>query len=883
MGVPLVIHGHFYQPPRENPWTELVEPQPSAHPFHDWNERIHQECYRANAVARIRDPQGRIERIVDNYRRLSFNLGPTLLSWMEQRHPRSYQRILDADRRSVFEHRGHGNAIAQGYNHAILPLCSPRDRRTQIRWGIADFRHRFGRAPESLWLPETACDPATLGDLIDAGMRYVILSPRQAKRVRARGSEEWTEVSGDRVDSGRAYRYPHPDGSGRFLSVFFYDGALAHSIAFEGGLASSQNLIGLFHRAAGRTEGLVHVATDGESYGHHTKFGDLALAYALDVQAGREGFELTNYGEHLARYPAADEVELESGEDGSGSSWSCVHGLGRWSRDCGCVTQPGRGWNQAWRAPLRAALDDLRDFAAARFEEDGGTVLRDPWAARDDYIEVLLSGPGSWRAFLVRHGRRGASRADRTRALTLLEVQRQALLMYTSCGWFFDDVGGIEAVQILKYSCRVLDLLGELQVPSPRERFLEILGEARSNETERGTAADIFRDVVEPLRVPPRRMVAHLALSGLVDTWEKPQESGSYLVRRQSSRKETEGGTTLATGRVSIESVRTGRRHESVYGALHLGGAEFSCFVRSFEGEAALRMSTRLVWDSFRRVATGPLLETARREFGPERYGLADLLPGGRAKMSEIVFADLVQRFSEQYARLYEDNRSLLEMLQSSGFSLPPELRAAAEFTLGHRFEEEIRRRPQRQSLAAYRTAVKIAKEAAARDYQIDRSASIEIFSEMITDAVETALREDREEEIVAAVSLIHMTRNLGIEPTLERAQEALYEAAIRMPSPGRYRKLGAALQLAPVLFRGRVPAPRAPEFSGPELVAPGPPGPFGSAPSGVTSSGSEVSGPEAPVSAVPDSDVPGCGPAGTPPQAPPSSLPRRPRGPDRR
>jgi alpha-amylase/alpha-mannosidase (GH57 family) len=476
----LIIHGHFYQPPRENPWTGEVEAEPSAAPFHDWNERVHAESYAPNAA-------------VDNYARISFNFGPTLLSWLEQHHPDTYQHILAADRESAARRNGHGNAIAQAYGHAILPLCNERDRLTQVVWGVADFRFRFGREPEALWLPETAANDATLALLIEQGLRYVILAPEQAKRVRV--GSEWLDVSGGKVDTTRAYRFEHLDGSGRSITVFFYDGSLARVIAFEKALTSSRGLVELFLRAAKRGD-LVNVATDGETYGHHFKFGDLGLAHALGVEARQAGFWITNYGEYLDRHPAQAVVEIENGPAGEGSSWSCMHGVGRWARDCGCHTGGETGWNQAWRDPLRVALNFLRDDAALKFERSAGELLSDPWAARNDYISVLLE-PEAREEFLVNHARRALSDAERERVFQLLEMQRSALLMFTSCGWFFSDLAGIETVQVLRYAARVIDLQEQLGFDVPRKEFLELLANASSNDPDKGNGAEIFSRIVE--------------------------------------------------------------------------------------------------------------------------------------------------------------------------------------------------------------------------------------------------------------------------------------------------------------------------------------------------------------------------------------------------
>ena len=456
----LVIHGHFYQPPRENPWTGEVGAEPGAAPYHDWNERIHAECYAPNAV---------------NYPNISFNFGPTLLSWLESHHRDTYQKILSADKESAANRGGHGNAIAQAYGHAILPLCNERDRLTQLVWGLADFRLRFGREAESLWLPETAANDDVLALLIEQGLRYVILAPNQAK--------------GD-VDTSKPYIFRHPDGSNRSLAVFFYNGPLARAIAFEKALTSSRGLVEQFIRAA-KLGGLVNVATDGETYGHHFKFGDLCLAHALEVEAKQGGFWITNYGEYLDRHPPEIEVKIDNGPEGEGSSWSCVHGVDRWARDCGCHTGGEPRWKQLWRAPLRAALNFLRDDTATKFERVGKELLRDPWSARNDYINVILNREAR-DTFLRHHASRSLNAIEESLVLSLMEMQRSALLMFTSCGWFFNDLAGIETIQVMRYAARVIDLQSQLGLDPPLTTFLEMMAEGQSNRPEKGNGAEIF-------------------------------------------------------------------------------------------------------------------------------------------------------------------------------------------------------------------------------------------------------------------------------------------------------------------------------------------------------------------------------------------------------
>ena len=554
MKTALVIHGHFYQPPRENPWTELVEREPGASPFHDWNERIHAECYRPNAFSRISDTSGRVERVVNNYARLSFNFGPTLLNWLERRHPETHTRILEADRESALRFGGHGNAIAQGYNHSILPLCNEHDRRTQIRWGLADFRRRFRREAEALWLPETACDDATLEALIDEGLRYVILSPFQAGAVRAAGSDKWTSVPEGTVDTTVPYKFTHGDGSGRSLAVFFYDGRVARGIAFEGLLASSQGLVAACVRAARGGAPLVSVATDGESYGHHFRWGDRCIAYALEVEAERQGLRVTNYGEFLDTHEPTHEVRLKAGPGGEGTAWSCSHGLGRWTRDCGCNASAPEGWNQRWRAPLRAAFDLLRDDLAPKFEEACGELLRDPWAARDEYVELLGPGGAARREeFLSRHAAHVLSDDEKVRALTLLEAQRAAMTMYTSCGWFFNDVSGLETVQTLRYAGRVVETMETLGLAPPRKDFLETLAEAGSNLPDRRSSADVYLHTVEHSRVTPQRVAAHVAICNLI---EQLEPGPSALLRATATASSTFASSATGASRLRLSASR---------------------------------------------------------------------------------------------------------------------------------------------------------------------------------------------------------------------------------------------------------------------------------------------------------------------------------------
>lgn len=345
----------FYQPPRENAWLEEIEIQDSAFPFHDWNSRISAECYSPNALARVLDGNKDLIDLASNYARISFNFGPTLLSWMEKREPEVYQAVLEADRVSRGRFGGHGGAIAQAYNHMILPLANARDKVTQVKWGIRDFEKRFGRRPEALWLAETACNTETLEVLADEGMKFVILAPGQCKRVRKIGEEKWQEV-GAGVDPKRAYLCNLPGG--KQIALFFYDGPISQGIAFSDTLSSGEKFASrlLSTYNSGEEAQLMNIATDGETYGHHQKFAEMALAYCLKKVEETPDVELTVYGEFLAKHPPVYEAQIVEN-----SSWSCFHGVERWRADCGCNSGMKPGWNQKWRGPLRSALDGVRD------------------------------------------------------------------------------------------------------------------------------------------------------------------------------------------------------------------------------------------------------------------------------------------------------------------------------------------------------------------------------------------------------------------------------------------------------------------------------------------------------------------------------------------
>lgn len=484
------VHGHFYQPPRENPFTGEVAEQRSAAPWPNWNVRITEECYAANTRAAILDDNGEVERRVNNYERISFDFGPTLLSWLEDNAADTYRAIIAADAAGAVRFEGHGPAMAQAYNHTILPLTNHRDKKTQVRWGIADFEHRFGRRPEGMWLPETAVDDETLDLLAREGIKFTVLSPFQAAAVEGEDGS-WRDTKGGEVDTRIPYLVDLPEG--RMLTVFFYDGELSHEIAFNGILSDGRKLAERLITAAGDSSvgpRLTHVATDGESYGHHHKHGEMALAVALEQIEADPDVRLTNYPTFLARHPATKRATVVKD-----SSWSCSHGIERWRSDCGCNTGQHPDWHQRWRGPLRDSLDWLRDQLIGPFEGVGSDLLEHPWAARDAYVQVIL-GRSKWE-FIDDHARAGLSDEQREIAFGLLELQHRAMLMYTSCGWFFDDISGLESVFVLRHAGRVIQLARQILSLDLEPEFLGRLEAARSN-LDKMTGRDVYRREVSP-------------------------------------------------------------------------------------------------------------------------------------------------------------------------------------------------------------------------------------------------------------------------------------------------------------------------------------------------------------------------------------------------
>jgi alpha-amylase/alpha-mannosidase (GH57 family) len=733
----ICIHGHFYQPPRENPWLEGIELQDSAYPYHDWNERVAAECYAPNAASRILGGDGRIRKIPNNYAQISFNFGPTLLTWLAEKSPEVYENILTADRLSQESFSGHGSALAQAYNHMIMPLANSRDRYTQVFWGLKDFESRFSRPAEGLWLPETAVDLETLEFMAALGVRFTVLAPHQARRVRPKGRRHWDDVSGQHIDPTRPYALKLP--SGKKIALFFYDGPISKAVAFEDLLESGENLA---HRLAGAFSGdrkwpqLVHIATDGETYGHHRPHGDMALAYALDYIASQNLARLTNYGEYLEKHPPTFEVEIFPH-----TSWSCAHGVERWWKDCGCHSGRNPGWNQAWRTPLREALDWLRETMIPLFEFRARELLQDPWEARNDYIHVILDrSPANVARFLKRHAARPLAPEDEITVLRLMELQRHAMLMYTSCGWFFDELSGIETVQVIQYAGRAIQLAQEVYGDHIEDEFLERLALAQSNIPEHGDGRQIYEKFVRPARVDLLEVGAHYAISSLFEDYAPEDRIFCYFINREDYRLAEVGKAKLAVGRIQVTSEITRRGSDLSFGVLHFGDHNLCGGVREFLGEESYNA---MAWEVTEAFSWAEFPETIRRidqHFGASTYSLRSLFRDEQRKvLDQIMASSLLEAFSA-YRLIYNHHVPLMRFLMDLNVPLPRAYHGTAEFVLNlnlrEAFEAEDLDRDYIHNLLEEARVLQVELDAASLEYALRKTLErlAQVFRDHVSD-----------------------------------------------------------------------------------------------------------------------------------------------------
>jgi alpha-amylase/alpha-mannosidase (GH57 family) len=841
------VHGHFYQPPRENPWLETVEVQDSAAPYHDWNDRITAECYAPNGASRITDIENKIIRIVNNYARMSFNFGPTLLSWLHDKAPRTYRMILDADKASAQRYSGHGSAMAQVYNHIIMPLANERDARTQIRWGIADFEARFGRKPEGMWLAETAVNRSVLDLMAQEGIKFTVLAPIQCARVRKIPAASITKVEAKQAEAKPVASAPWtetPDAicdpthpytvnldEGRSIAIFFYDGPGSRAIAFEGLLNSGEEfgsrLLGGLHSGDPNVAQLSHVATDGESYGHHHKHGEMALSYAMHwIDEGHRA-RLTNYGEFLEKFPPGWEAEVA--ED---TSWSCIHGVERWRSNCGC--NGGKpGWNQEWRAPLRNSLDLLRDKTAPLAEKLAAGLLKDLWVARDAYIEVVMDR-ANINKFFAEHASHDLTPAERITALELLELERHTQLMYTSCGWFFDEISGIETVQIIAYAGRVLQLAAKLfGTPGAvlEKQFLDILEKAKSNVPEIVNGAEVYRRYVTGMKIGLEAVGAHYAISSIFRSYPEDGDLFCFDLHRDSHEVFSSGRGRVALGRALIRSRVTEEAETICFAVLHLGDQNLSAAVKRYdpadptEVEAFITFSTE-VGNAIRRANLPEVIRLIDRFFTPPpeaapipvpvphivldptqpepgqpesapgavlpgiahtlvppavvpvepaatpiAYSLTSLFADEQHRILRTILDRTLDEMEDSLRKIYEDHASLMHFLTESGMSPPPALALAASFAINASLRRALEADPfdsvEIEALLARATADKITLDIPLLSFtagQRMKRAMVRLEAAAAGDGPES-------HALASAVTIADTVQNLSFEVNLWQAQ----------------------------------------------------------------------------------------------------------------
>lgn len=691
-GIYIVIHGHFYQPPRENPYLDAIERQPSANPYHDWNERIYHECYRPNTVARVLNDRGELVGIINNYEYLSFNIGPTLMRWLERYDLKVYQAILKADRKSCERLNGHGNAIAQVYNHIIMPLANERDKLTQIRWGKADFRTRFGRDPEGMWLAETAIDYPTLEALETEGIRFTILAPSQALRCRPLPSEDepdpqWIEVAESQIDPTRPYRCYLKDSTGakdesRYIDLFFYDGPISNDMGFNDVLSSSEHLAGRLDQAVhddDRPAQVIALATDGETFGHHRQGTEKCLAYAFVEEFPQRGWTVTNFAHYLSLNSPTWEVELKPV-----TAWSCSHGVERWQNDCGCGG--GGQWHQQWRRPLRDALNWLRDQLIEIYDNSAHYLFNDPWSVRDQYIQVILDrSQANVNRFLSEHQTHELSESERTDALGLLEMQRHAMLMFTSCGWFFEEISRPEGTQILRYANRAIQLAADVTGIELEPEFLERLALAPSNVESFQTGDQVYRQLVQTAQMSWEQVAAYYAISSLFTAYDREQQFYCYNTQQLDYHIRHIGALTLAVGQVLLVSEITQEKMQFVCAVVHLGSCDFHCGIQSFVDDRTYIELKQQLFGALQQASATQVILGIMQSFGEKFFSLQDLLAEERQRIMSLLSQETLTRLDQLYTQVYRDNYSVIMAFHRDELPVPPELQVAAEVALTHR------------------------------------------------------------------------------------------------------------------------------------------------------------------------------------------------------
>lgn len=769
----ICIHGHFYQPPRENAWLEAIEQQESAMPFHDWNERITAECYGPNAFSRILNEDGLISDIVNNYSNISFNFGPTLLDWLQKNASEVYHEILEADKLSQKKNNGHGAALAQVYNHIIMPLANENDKHTQVIWGIQDFEKRFKRKPEGMWLAETAVDIATLECLAHHEIKFTILAPRQAKAIKQINGGVWSDVSGEKIDTTQAYLYKLP--SGKTINLFFYNGTISQDVAFKGILKDGKKFADALANTFVKDDvpQLVHIATDGESYGHHHKHGDMALAYAIKQIQEAKDVDLTNYGNYLALFPPKLEVQIYEN-----SSWSCEHGVERWRNNCGCNTGGNSSWTQNWRGPLRTSLNWLRDELALLYEAEMKLFCDNVWGIRNEYIHIIFNRSEHFvDRFLQQQCKRLLESNERTKVIRLLEMQRQSLLMFTSCGWFFDEVSGIETIQILQYAERAIQLAESECNVKLEEEFMAKLTLAESNLSKYGNAAELFKTEVIPSKLTLGKVGVHYAVASLFEEYPESLVICNYKAESDTFERLEAGVLKLAIGKTKVYSLITFSEKEFYFAVLYLGQNHIiGNYANTMENQSFENMRVEIV-NAFNQSRVADVIGVMQSYFGPDKFSLNSLLKDEQRKiLSQIIQKDINQT-EDSYKKIYNRNYNSMTVLKNAALPIPSILMLNLETVLNN----EIRNFFKNNILYPARLE-KLGNEVNLWSINLDKEsiayvAEIKIFA--LVQELQTKYADTKFVKMI--VRLLNVLNNLEVEIVLSKLQNEYFKLARKL------------------------------------------------------------------------------------------------------
>ena len=765
----ITIHGHFYQPPRENAWLDQIEIQESATPYHDWNERISHECYGPNGVSRILSEEGKIVDIVNNYARMSFNVGPTLLSWLEQKEPEVYQAILEADKLSLSLFDGHGSAIAQVYNHIIMPLAKRADKETQVKWGIYDFEMRFGRAPKGMWLAETAVDTETLEVLAENGIDYTILAPYQGTAFRKIGDETWTEG----IDTRKPYVCKLP--SGKSINLFFYDGPRSQGVAFNGYLNNGRFfadslLSGLDENPA--EPQLLHIATDGETYGHHHKNGDMALAFCTRYIEENGLATITNYAQYLAMFPPQHEVRLNEN-----TSWSCAHGVERWRSNCGCETGGQAGWNQEWRVGLRNAIDWLRDAFDAIYDQEMSLYHKNPNALRNNYIQVISDRTSeNVEQFFASNFNKTFGEKETTHIIRLLEMQKHSLYMQTSCGWFFNDLSGIETIQILQYANRGIQLAEEESDNKLERQFLEILETAKSNLTEHGSGADIYHKWVSPKRLSLTQVGMHYAVSSLFEEESREITVLNYDCHSDKLSRKKGGQYILTTGATQVRSRVTLSNKQFHYAILYLGNHHLIGSTATKLSEAEFDSIVEQIEKSFDEGNIAECIDIIKWNFLDRSFSFFNLFKDEQLKLLKRITAEYEEQALNDYNQIYESSYTLLNLMRGRQLAIPPMLMRNMETVFQFKIEEML---DVTKGYAVLGRLKRYAVEVRKWNVQLDMERLAFFASSFISHHVSLfSQRENKVEWTNKAYDFLEILHAIGVQPNINILQDFVFRLA---------------------------------------------------------------------------------------------------------